>query len=156
MKKWLFGLLIICLGVLQLSPIGILNFFNLKPDLLLIACLASVFFFRFKYAFLISIFCGLFKDAFLVYPATLNTISFAAWSYIIFRVAKEISTDNILVKVGLVFLVALLQNIIMAVLSSYYGVISLGIYLRVIIFASIYTAFVSPLIFILSKKILDR
>jgi len=156
MKKWPFIILIFCLGLLQLSPLGALTPFNIKPDLLLIAALTSVFFFEFKYAFLLSVFCGLFKDVFLVYPLVLNTFTFALWSYLVFRVAREISTENILVKVGVVFLIALLQNIIMAIASSYSGIIPPGIYMRVVLFGSIYTAAVAPLVFKLAKIILHR
>jgi len=156
MKKWLFVFFTLCLGVLQISPLGALTPFNIKPDLLLIAALSAVFFFEFKYAFFLSVFCGLFKDVFLVYPLTLNTFLFALWSFVVFKAAKEISTENILVKIGVVFLVALLQNIITGIACSYAGLIPLGIYLRVVILGSIYTAAVSPLVFKLTKKILDR
>lgn len=156
MKKWLFLFLAFGLGLLQLSPLGVLTPFNIKPDLLLIAALSAVFFFEFKYAFFLSVFCGLFKDAFLVYPLALNTFSFALWSYLVFRVAKEISTENILVKIGVVFLVALLQNIITGIACSYGGIVPAGIYLRVVVFGSIYTALVSPLVFKLAKVIQDR
>ena len=156
MRKWLFLLLIFCLGILQLSPLGVLTLFNLKPDLLLIAALTSVFFLEFKYAFFLSVFCGLFKDVFLLYPFTLNTFTFVLWSYLVFKIAKEISTENTFVKVGLVFLLALLQNIITGIVGSYSGVIPLGIYLRLVLFGSIYTAAVSPIVFKLAKIILDR
>ena len=73
-----------------------------------------------------------------------------------FKIAKEISTENTFVKVGLVFLVALLQNIITGIVGSYSGVIPLGIYLRLVLFGSIYTAAVSPIVFKLAKIILDR
>ncbi len=156
MKKWLFFLLTFFLGIIQVSPLGFLTPFNIKPDLLLISALTAVFLFEFRFALILSVFCGLFKDVFLVYPFTLNTFSFALWSCLVYRAAKEISTENMLVKAGIVFLVALLQNIITGVAGSYSGITPIGIYLRVVLFSSIYTAAVSPLVFKAGKIILNR
>jgi len=157
MSKAFFLLLVILLGVLQLSVFNPLRLFNLKPDLLLIAALVSVFAFEFKYALGFGILCGLFKDIFGVCALEFNTFLFILWVYLIFRLSKQVSTENIWVRVALIFLIAVLQNFITGLIYLYSGSpIPLGIFLRVMFLSSVYTTLLSPLIFKVAKLIVDR
>jgi rod shape-determining protein MreD len=154
MKKWFFLLAIVILATLQLTWPVFLSFFNCKPDLLLILILAAVFYLDFKFALVFSILAGLTKDTFLPSTFALNTILFSIWSYLVYRISRQISTDNDYVRLILVLIVALLNNIIIGLQSLNSGnIIPVGIFLRTLIATSIYTVLLSPLVFKLAKKI---
>ena len=141
------GTAIIC-GALQVTILENFMVFGVKPDLLLIcACFASLIF-EFRIALALSVFCGLFKDAFAVSSFGLNASLFALWTYLIYRLGKEIPLDHDYVRIGIVFIVALLHNIICGLIFIYSGEsIPFGIFLRIVSIESIYTAIVMPLIF---------
>ena len=154
MKKWLFLFGLVILATLQLTWPVFLSFFNCKPDLLLIFALAAVFYLDFKIALVFSILAGLTKDAFLPTPLALNTILFSMWSYLVYRLSRQISTDNDVVRLVLVLTVALLNNIIIGLQILNSGnIIPVGIFLRNLIVLSVYTSALSPLVFKLAKKI---
>ena len=154
MKKWLFLFGLVILATLQLTWPVFLSFFNCKPDLLLIFALAAVFYLDFKIALVFSILAGLTKDAFLPTPLALNTILVSMWSYLVYRLSRQISTDNDVVRLVLVLTVALLNNIIIGLQILNSGnIIPVGIFLRNLIVLSVYTSALSPLVFKLAKKI---
>jgi rod shape-determining protein MreD len=154
MKKLFFLIGLVILATLQLTWPVSLSFFNCKPDLLLIFTLAVVFSLDFKIALVFSVLAGLTKDAFLPSPLALNTILFSMWSYLVYLLSRQISTDNDYVRLAVVLVVALLNNIIIGLQSVNSGdFIPLGIFLRNLITTSIYTAALSPLIFKLTKKL---
>lgn len=155
MKKWLIILLtVVVLATLQLTWPCRLTFFYGRPDLFLISVIAAVFFLDFKAALAISILCGLFKDAFLPAGFGLNTILFSISCYAISRLSLQISTEPDIIRLGLVLVAALLNNIISGLVSVNSGaLIPAGIFLRSLIIPSLYTAALSPLVFKLAKKI---
>jgi len=154
MKKLFFFLAIVALASLSLIwPPG-LNFFHCKPDLLLIFMVALVFYTDFRDALIFGMLAGLFKDIFLPWNLAINTISFSFWSYLIYRLSHQITIEEDYVRVAIVLVVALLNNLVIGLESVAIGnVISLGIFLRNLIIVSVYTAALSPLIFKLTKKI---
>ncbi len=157
MKKWLYLLTIIILATLQLIWPSFLIFFNCKPDLLLILTIAFVFYLDFKTALVLAILSGLAKDIFLPIPFALNTILFSIWSYLIYRASRQISIENDYVRLAIVLITALLNNIIIGLVIINSGnIIALGIFLRNIIIPSFYTVAVSPLVFKLVKKLNDN
>jgi len=154
MKKWLFLLTVIILTTLQLSWPSFLNFFNCKPDLLLIFVAALVFHTNFKTALVFSILSGLAKDIFLPGTVAVNTISFTIWCYLIYRLSRQISTENDYVRLGIVLIAALFNNIIIGLQSINSGsIIAPGIFLRNLIIPSFYTVILAPLVFKLTKRI---
>ena len=154
MKKWLLLFAVIILATLQLIWPMSLSLFNSRPDLLLLFVLALVFYFNFKTALLFSIIAGLFKDAFLPSGLASNTIFFSLWSYLTFRLSSQISTEQGYIRLFIVLIVALLNNIVIGIQSLNAGnFIPAGIFLRNLIIPSVYTAALSPLIFKLTKKI---
>ncbi len=155
MKKWLFIFLsIIILTTLQISWPAALSFFNLKPDLLLAFAIALVFYFNFKIALISATLAGLFKDAFLPSALAINTLSFSIWCYLVFRLSSQISTENNYVRLVIILIVALLNNIVMGVQVINCGnFIPAGIFLRNLLVTAVYTVALSPLIFRLTKKI---
>ena len=154
MKKLFFLLTIIILATLGLNWPIFLNFFYCKPDLLLIFMIALVFYADFKSALIFGILAGLAKDLFLPGTLAVNTICFSIWSYLIYRLSRQISTDENYVRWAIVLVIALLNNFIIGIQSLANGnSISSGIFLRNLIIVSVYTSLLSPLVFKLTKKI---
>jgi rod shape-determining protein MreD len=155
MKRWFIILLaVILLATLQLAWPTRLTFFYGRPDLLLIFVIAAVFFLDFRVALVTSILCGLFKDVFLPAGFGLNTILFSISCYTISKLSLQISTEPDIIRLGLVFAAALLNNVISGLVSVNSGaLIPAGIFLRSLIIPSVYTAALSPLVFKLAKKI---
>jgi rod shape-determining protein MreD len=142
-----FSLCVIICVVTQLTVLDYFRVFGIKPDLILICvCLANLIF-EFRVAFALSIFCGLLKDALSINSFGINTCLFALTSYLILRLSKEIPLDNYFIRLGLVFITALINNCLTGLFFIYSGeTISLGIYLRIVFIGSIYTAFTLPLV----------
>jgi len=155
MKKWLsIFFVLILLTTLQLSWPVSLSFFNTKPDFLLIFVVSLVFYFNFKIALILAILAGLLKDAFLPSGMAMNTILFSVWSYLTFRLSSQISTENNYVRLGIILIIAVLNNTVLGVQNLNSGnYIPAGIFLRNLLISSVYTGAVSPLIFKLTKKI---
>ncbi|MCX5669427.1 MAG: rod shape-determining protein MreD [Candidatus Omnitrophica bacterium] len=154
MKNLLFLLTIIILASLGLNWPIFLNFFYCKPDLLLIFMVALVFYTDFKTALIFGILAGLTKDVFLPWQVAINTICFSVWSYCVYRLGRQISTEENYVRMAVVLVVALLNNFIIGIQSVATGnIMPPGIFLRNLIIVSIYTSLLSPLVFKLTKKI---
>lgn len=154
MKNLLLLLFIIILTTLELNWPGFLNFFHCQPDLLLIFMLALVFYTNFKTALIFGILSGLAKDVFLPGALALNTICFSIWSYSVYRLSRQISTEENFLRLAVVLVIALLNNLIIGIKSVAAGnIIPSGIFLRNLVIASVYTSLLSPLIFKLTKKI---
>ncbi|MDD5128196.1 MAG: rod shape-determining protein MreD [Candidatus Omnitrophica bacterium] len=154
MKKFLIFLSLIILTTLQLSWPQALSIFNIKPDILLVFAVSSVFYFNFRVALITAIFAGLLKDAFLPFGSAINTLTFSIWSYLSFRLSSQISTENNYIRLAIILIVAMLNNLVLGIYSLNSGnFIPAGIFLRNLVISSLYTAAVAPLIFKLNKKI---
>lgn len=154
MKKLFFLLAIIILATLELKWPNFLNFFHCKPDLLLIFMVALVFYTDFKTALLFGILGGLAKDVFLPWSLAINTICFGIWSFCIYWLSRQISTDEPYVCWVIVLAAALLNNFILGLQSVNSGnIMPPGIFLRNLIIISVYTTLLSPFIFKLTKRI---
>lgn len=154
MKKWFLSLAIIILVILQLTWPGFLTFFRCKPDLLLIFAVSLVFYFDFKTAFIFAVLSGLAKDIFLPQVFALNTIYFSLWSFLTYRLSRQVSTDNDYVRLAIVIIAVFLNNIIigLGVLNSG-SIIPAGIFLRNLIIVPVYSAALSAAVFNLIKRI---
>ena len=154
MKNLFFLLSVVILVTLGLNWPIFLNFFYCKPDLLLIFMVALVFYTDFKTALAFGILAGLAKDAFLSQTLPVNTICFSIESYAVYRFGRQISTEDISVRLAVVLTVALLNNLILGIQNISIGIIiPPGIFLRNLIIVSVYSTLLSPLIFKLTKKI---
>ena len=154
MKNLFFLLAIIILATLELNWPIFLNFFHCKPDLLLIFMVALVFYIDFKTALIFGILAGLVKDLFLPGTVAINSICFGIASYAVYRLGRQISTEEIYVRLAVVLVVVLLNNFIIGLLAVSLGNIILpSIFLRNLIIVSVYSTLLSPLIFKLIKKI---
>ncbi len=154
MKKFLFFLIIIISGLLQVTILNYFKIFNIKPDLFLICAVIASLTFELKWALTFSLFAGLLKDVFAIYSFGINSALFILWSFLIIRLNREISLENNVLRAGLVFIVAFLQSVISGLIYIYSGsFVPLGIVLRIIILQSIYTALVLPIAFKFIKPI---
>ena len=154
MKKLFFLLAIVILATIELNWPSFLIFFYCKPDLLLIFMVALVFYTDFKTALIFGVLAGLAKDVFLPWGMAINTICFGIWSYAVYRLSRQVSSEEVYVRLAIVLVVVLLNNFIIGLQSVAAGnIIPPGIFLRNLIIVSIYTSVLSPLIFKLTKKI---
>ncbi|MFA6357689.1 MAG: rod shape-determining protein MreD [Candidatus Omnitrophota bacterium] len=154
MKKCFLFLAVIFIVTLQLIWPGFLTFFNCKPDLLLVFAVSLVFYFDFKTALIFAILTGFAKDIFLPSSFAINTVSFSIWVYLVYKLLRQISSENDYVRLAIVLLVIFLNNIVTNLqILSLGNIVPMGIFLRNLIISSIYSAAVSPLIYKLIKKI---
>jgi rod shape-determining protein MreD len=95
----------------------------------------------------LSLIAGFFKDAFSLGSFGLNSFLFPLWSFLILNLSRKITLENDFLPILLVFVVALLHNLIVGLVSVYLGsFIPLGIFLRIIFLGSLYTAITLPLL----------
>ncbi len=152
MKKWNFLLIILALGLLQVTVLDYLRFFYARPDLLLISVAIAALVFDLRSSLIFGVFAGFLKDVFSPGAFGLNTVLFPLWGYLVFRLSRLIPIEEDILRMGLVFILAILHNAVMGVLLISQGeMISFGIFLRIAVVQAILTALVSPFIFRLSK-----
>lgn len=153
MKVWPLIIFTAILGVLQVTLLDCFKVFGVKPDLLLIAVFIAVLSLAIKPALSVGLLAGIFKDAFSLTPPGVSTILFPIWVFLIANLCREVSIDDNLTRLLLFFVVVLLNNIISGLVLIYSGVfLPLGIFLRITLLASIYTALILPLILRFSIK----
>jgi len=154
MKRWCIVIAVLALATIQLIWPPSLSPFNIKPDLLLVFAVSSVFYFNLGISVLLGVSAGLLKDAFLPSPAAVNALLFAAWIYLVFKLSSQVSTDNDYVRLVIILIVVLLDNTVMGLRILGMGSpVPAGIFLRNLIVGTIYTAAFSPLVLKLYRKI---
>ncbi|MFH0762419.1 MAG: rod shape-determining protein MreD [Candidatus Omnitrophota bacterium] len=153
MRNWLFFSLILILGALELTFLGYFRIFNIKPDLFLLCAVLASLMLEASPAVVLSLFAGLLKDSCSSNPFGINTVLFFLWSLIIIKLNRKISLDNNFLRMGLVFIVALLNNSFSGITLLYLGRgIPLGIFLRTVLIGSLYTALAVPPVFSIIKR----
>lgn len=152
MKKLFFLLLILIAVFFEVSFLGSFRIFNAKPNLLLILVVIASLSFELRWALFFCILAGALKDVFCADIFCLNTLMFGLLSFLIARLSREITIDNYLVSIILVFFVVFFSGIIVRLAYVYSGrYISLGIFLRTAFFESLFTMLVVPLVFKIVK-----
>jgi len=147
-RKSIIFVIIAGFGVAQLSIADFFKVFGVKPDLLLICVVFASLNFNLRWALIFSVFAGVFKDVFSANTFGLNTLLFALWSFLIVRLAREISIDDEILRAILILAAVALHNIICGLVFIYCGkFIPPGIIVRIVLIESVYTALVSPLVF---------
>jgi len=154
-KKIYFLLIIVALSLASGAISNNFRLFLIKPDLLLVAVVLSSLSFEPLLAVTFSIFAGILKDVF--ETSSLNSLLFAFWSIVIIKVSKKISLDSELLRALLVLVIVILNCFLKAALIFSEGnTVPTGIFLKIIILESTYTAFVSFWIFKLTDPLLAR
>ncbi len=140
MKKMIFMSAIIICGLLQATVLNYINIFNVKPDLLLNSVIIAVLFFEPIWAIFFSIFSGVLKDIFSINAFGIHTILFFLWSFLIIKLSRKISFDSDYIKLALLFIAVIANNIILSLIFLFLGnFISLGLFLRITFIESLYT-----------------
>ena len=135
------------LGVFQLTLLGHFRIFGIKPDLLLVTVVLASLFLEMRWAIVFGVGVGIFKDIFSLNPFGLNILLFGLWSFLSAKISREITIEDTLSVTLLVLVIALLQNIASGLVVIYSGnFVPLGIFLRISLFGSFYTALTLPLI----------
>ena len=156
MKNFIFIAAIIIFALLQTTILNCVNIFNVKPDLLLSSVIIASLFFKPQWAISLSIFAGILKDIFSVNVFGLNSILFFLWSFLIIKLSRKISFDSNYVRLVLVFIIAILNNIITRLIFLFLGnFISLGLFLRITFIESLYTALILPLALKFARNLLS-
>ena len=146
--------LIIILGIFQVTILDYFRFFGVKPDLLLVAVFISGLFLAFKSALGVSLFAGIFKDAFSLNIIGLNTVFFPIWVILIMRVTRKVSIEDNFSRSLFLFVIALSNNLLSGLTLVYFkGFVPLGIFLRITLVASVYTALILPLALRLFRRL---
>ncbi len=152
MKKWLFFFFILAALFIEVAFLGGFRIFNAKPNLLLILVVIASLCFEFKWAFLFAVVIGMLKDVFCADIFCINTLMFALWSLLVARLSREITIDNEIVSIILIFFVVFLNDIALKAAFAYSGRhIPFGIFLRVAIFDSLFTMLVAFPVFRIIK-----
>jgi len=146
-KKLIFISVIIIFVLLEATVLNCVNVFNVKPDLLLACVIIASLFLEPAWAIFLSIFAGILKDIFSVNAFGMNTILFFLWSLLIVRLSRKITFESNYIRLALVFIIAVLNNIVIRLVFLFLGnFISWGIFLRITFIESLYTALIFPLV----------
>ncbi len=147
MKKLIFLAAIIILALLQATVLNYFRVFNVKPELLFSCAIIASLIFDAPWAISFSIFSGILQDILSANAFGIYTILFSLWSILIIKLSRKISFDNDYVKIALLIVVVLLNNIIIRLIFLFLNnFISWGIFLRITFIDSLYTALIFPLI----------
>jgi len=145
-KNLIFIAVILFFALLQATILNYLNIFNVKPDLLLTSVVIACLYLEPVQAISLSIFAGVMKDIFSVNAFGINTILFFLWSFLVIKLSREISFDSSYVRLVLIFIIAILNNIVIRLIFLFLGnFISWGIFLRITFIEPLYTALIFPL-----------
>lgn len=148
MRRGYFLLIVIALGLFQSTYLNYFRVFGVKPDLLLISVVIASLYYDWQWGLFFSICAGLFKDILGVNIFGINTVLFVAWNIAIMQLAKKITLDAFPMRTLLVLIAVILNDVITRlVLISRGYFITPGIFLRIILLESVYTASVWLLLF---------
>ncbi len=146
MKNLKFSFLILFFGVCQAAFLDYFRVFNVKPDLLLISVVIVSLILKLRWAVILSLFAGILKDVLVSSPCA-NAFFFPFGCFFIIQLSNKISFEELPVRIGLVFILAIVYNICCAAALIYSGrLIPFGIALRIIILGPIYTTIVFSLV----------
>lgn len=140
-------ILTLVLGLFQLTLLQYFRVFGVKPDFLLVLVVIASLSLRMHWAIFFGVSVGIFKDIFGLNSFGLNILLFGCWSFLVVKISRKVSIEDGISATLLAFVIALLQNITSGLALVYSGAaVPFGIFLRIVILGSFYTAFTLPLI----------
>ncbi|MCX5713395.1 MAG: rod shape-determining protein MreD [Candidatus Omnitrophica bacterium] len=153
MRHWLFLLLILVIAILQSSVIDAFRVFNVKPDLLFSIVVIVSLLLEFRQAIIFSLASGIFKDLLGANHIAINTFLFPVWSFLIMQAARSISLEGDSRQAIFVFIAVALNALVGRIIFfSATLQIAPGIFIRTLLFESIYTALFTQWIFIFASS----
>jgi len=152
MKLSTLTVIALALGLFQLTFLHYFRVFGVQPDLFLVSVILASLFLPERRAIIFSLAVGIFKDVFTLNTFGLDILLFGIWSFLIVKTIRKVSIEDSLSRALLLFIVALLHNIISGLALVYSGnFIPPGIFLRAVFLGALYTGLVLPLIFKIIK-----
>lgn len=154
MRNWFFPSLIFIFFLLQGTILNSFRILGVKPDFLLIGAVTASLVFEWKWAFVLSIFCGFLKDTLGINLFGWHTFLFPLWSLIIIKLSKKLSIDNNFMRAGLISIIVIFNSLItqLTFFSSGKPMLSFGMFLRIALLESLYTALSLFLLFKITTK----
>ncbi|MFA5115115.1 MAG: rod shape-determining protein MreD [Candidatus Omnitrophota bacterium] len=149
MKRWFSISVVFAAVLLQVMLIDRFKIFGAKPDLILIALviMAGLYLFQLPWLLVLAFISGALKDIFSGNAFGVNTVLFCCFAVLIVRVSRRISIEGKLRRAALILAIALLDAVGVRVFSVFLGSsASWGIFLRISLLSSLYTALLSLLI----------
>lgn len=146
-KQPFFFIGIVLLGALQVTVFDSVRVFNVKPDLFLLGAVSSALLLEAPWAMSLSAFAGAYKGILGSSGAGQSSILFVLWSFLIIQLSRKMTLERTLIRVILVFVVALLHAAVTRLIAFFGGSsISFGITVRVMFLEPVYTASLMPLL----------
>lgn len=140
------------LGLFQLTWLQYFGVFGVKPDLLLACVVMAGLFLETRRAVAFGVGVGMFKDLFGLSHFGPSVFLFGLWGFLAARITREISIEDNLSAGALLLVIALAQNILSGFALIYSGgLVPPGIFLRIVLLGSLYTALILPLILKVAK-----
>lgn len=153
MKNLIFLALIFIIGLLQATLLNCFRFFSVKPDILLVSAVIASIFLKQKWALVISLCAGLFKDIFATTAFGVDMLFFSLLSLVIFELSKKISIEDRYALMVAVFIAVLIKGIINRFVFFYAdNFVPLGIFLRVSFIEALYSALSAPLLMLIFSR----
>jgi rod shape-determining protein MreD len=144
MKSWVGSTIIFVLSLLQISVVDHIKVFNTKPDLILIGVIIAALFCKRKWALILGLCAGAFKDIVASQAPGINAVFCFVWSLAVIQARRRFSLDFNGARVLLVGVIFFLQSLLTRIVFLYLGTpVSPGIFLRTALLGSVYTALVS-------------
>ncbi len=149
MKKPIFFILILVLSLLEATILNSFKLLGVKPDLLLISVVIAGLIFDLKWGFIFAILAGILKDSLAAGPFGINTLLFSLWVFLIVNLSRKITLDINLVRIILVFIVAVSHNLVKKMIFFILGLssASIGMFIYITFMESLYTAAILPVLF---------
>lgn len=158
MRKWAFLLIVLSFGLIQVTLLNHLKIFSVKPDLLLICLVFANIAFDFKWIFIFCVLAGALKDILGLMPFGINTVIFALWGFLLFKLSRKITVDNTFIYTALIFIISIINAFVLRATLIFLGhpIVSLGIFFKITALESLYTAALTPLVFKAINKLLVK
>ena len=157
MKHGRFLLIVVLLTIIQVTALGYLKIFGVKPDLLLAGVIWATLYFTPRWALLYAFFIGLLKDTFSATSFALNIWLFPLWAILIIRLSRKIIIEHNYTYALLAFIVSLAHSVLTGLLLGFLGnLLPWGAWLRILFFGSLYNAATAVILINLLKKIFPQ
>lgn len=152
MRISVFLVITLALGIFQSTFLEYFRIFGVKPDLLLACVVIAAIFMEPLPAIVFAALIGAAKDAFGLGTFGLNILLFSLWSFLVIKISRKVSIEDGPAIAVLAFIIAVLQNISTGLALVYSGsFVPSGIFLRIVLLGSLYTALTLPVILKLNK-----